>query len=759
MTARVTVGIPSCESALTLARAIGSVRAQTVQDWLLIVSDDASTDASASVAETAASEDSRISVRRQPARRGVMNFGDLLQKVETPYFVWLAADDFWAPEFLSRTLAALDAQSDAVSALPKAAFVGLGRTGRVPDTAPLDGPWPDRVSRFLAHPGGTRMYGLMRSQVIKAAFPPRATHAYDWAVMLGVLARGLQVEIPEVLLFREETDWLNYAESVEDSDARGLYRQLPVLEVSLLALRRGHVPRAAYSDLLSLNLRKHEEYVAICNPAAFGRRLWLYRKMGLPFATRTEMGVAVMKTVAARDPTRTQAAQSVLSRLTPATGRSVVSAPLRIRSAAPPLTAIVTARNAEGTLDRLLNHLQRQGARTVVIDHASTDRTRAIAEARRNAPVFDIFTEPFDGVFDLTAQLRRKRELIQASPEGWIIHADADEFLDAPDGERLCDLISAWVSDDILAAPCRELVFLPMTEDERNEPSTFEATMTRAAPFLERDPKHRLFRTGVDLSLWMATGGHSITTEPARLAATTLTLRHYLGLSLDDLRAQYLGRVFAHGDAVKSWHTNRMTGEMKITAPPPGALAPLGSAEATAFSSLPIFAPLEAEPASALPAGPIDLWLIAAVPRLADAAADIVAANFAGLRIARGSHPPQGSAAVLHILVHPAAAVEGATRANDRRDAACNWLRAIARARQAALAPGNCYAEVRAEDLPNSASLLVLAVRELLLGRPKGAVSFVRPGSVHQIACPGPEVRTITTPMARDLGYGWVDPA
>ena len=41
---RVTIGMPACESARTLARAIASVQAQTLTDWRLIVSDDASTD-------------------------------------------------------------------------------------------------------------------------------------------------------------------------------------------------------------------------------------------------------------------------------------------------------------------------------------------------------------------------------------------------------------------------------------------------------------------------------------------------------------------------------------------------------------------------------------------------------------------------------------------------------------------------------------------------------------------------------------------
>jgi glycosyltransferase involved in cell wall biosynthesis len=755
----VTIGIPACDSARTLARAIGSVRAQTCQYWRLVVSDDASTDTTAAIAEAAAKGDARISVVRQPVRRGAMNFGDLLARADTPYFAWLAADDFWAPEFLSRTLAALEARPDAVSALPRAAFVGPGCSGRIPDTATLDGSWPDRVRRFLAHPGGTRMYGLMRTPAAKAAFPLRDMNAYDWALMLGLLAQGPQVEVPEVLLFREETDWLRYAEAVDESRVRGPYRQFPIVEMSLLAIRRGHVPRSAWSDLLALNLRKHEEYVAVCHPAKFGRRLWLYRRLGLPFATRPETGAAVMRKVAARDPVRAPAAQAVLAKLVPEADPVRIAAPGTLGRAFPPLTAIVMARNAEGTLDRLLTHLHRHGAQAVVIDHASTDRTRAIAEARRDGPVREILAEPFNGVFDLTAQLRRKREVIAALPEGWVIHADADEFLDAPDGGRLCDLVSAWKDRQILAAPCREMVFLPNDEDSRHDPASFEATMTMAAPLVEHDPKQRLFRTGADLTLWMATGGHTITTDPARLARTALPLRHYIGLSLDDLRAQYLGRVFAHGDRMKRWHTSRLVGGVQITAPPTGTLARLGDPEAPPLTTLPIFAPLADDPPCAPPAGAVDLWIVSVVPGAGEEVTEIVKVNFPGLRIASGPRPPEGLAAVLHVLAHSAVAVAGATGADEMRQAACDWLRGIARARQAALLPGRSYVEVRIEDLPAAIPAVVLAVRDLLLGRAQGAARFLRPAAIRLSACPGPEVRTITTSMARDLGYDWAEPA
>ena len=764
----VTIGMPAFDSARTLARAIASVQAQTHSDWRLIISDDASTDASPDIAADAARADARITLVRQPTRLGVMNFGVPLAAADTPVFVWLAADDWWEPGFLSATLAALATRPDAVSALPRAAWaegtpLDGPPSGRLPDTTALDMPWPDRVRRFLAHPGGTRMYGLIRTTAAQAAFPPRAINAWDWALMLGLLAQGPQIEVPETLLLREETHWQRYAEGVDEGPARGLNRTLPVLEASLLALRRGHVPRGAWGALVALNLRKHEEYIAICHPQAYGRRLWLYRRLGLPFACRPGVAAGVMTTVAARNatrnPARAAAARDVLARLSPP-ARTLPAAPPRSRNLTPPLTVVVTARNAASTLDRFLDHYRRHDATVILIDHGSTDRTRAIALAHPGAPVAQIIDQPFEGSFDLTAQLNLKRQVIGTIRDGWVIHADADEMLDPPPdalaaGQTLRALAAGWTAAT-LAAPCRELAFLPLSEDDSHDPATFPATMRHALPIADRDPKQRLFRAGADLTLWCATAGHTVTTDPTRLAPATLVLRHYPGLSLDHLRAQYLGRVFAHGDRAKRWHGTRSAAEaFDIVAPPIGALAPLGAPEAPAQRSLPVLAPRPPE-AAPRPDGPVDLWLVAARDATAAPVHDLIARAFPGLRMQVSPVPPVPPAAMLHILTHPATAC-ALPHAAARRAAACDWLRGIARARQSGLSPGLRIAEVRVEDMPGGTDDLMRAVQQLLLpgSAPVEAPPFLRDPVPVPLPCPAPEVAAITGDMARDLGYAW----
>ncbi len=60
----------------------------------------------------------------------------------------------------------------------------------------------------------------------------------------------------------------------------------------------------------------------------------------------------------------------------------------------PELTAILTCRNAQATLQRCLSHLAWHGARIVVIDNGSTDGTAKIARSFHGDEVIEVRNEP-----------------------------------------------------------------------------------------------------------------------------------------------------------------------------------------------------------------------------------------------------------------------------------------------------------------------------------------------------------------------------
>lgn len=97
-----TVVIPVYDGAAVIARSVGSVLAQELDDWELVVVDDGSHDDSAAVARRAANDDARVKVVAQEnrGRSGARNAGAKTAAGE--YVVFLDADDEVRPDWLRR---------------------------------------------------------------------------------------------------------------------------------------------------------------------------------------------------------------------------------------------------------------------------------------------------------------------------------------------------------------------------------------------------------------------------------------------------------------------------------------------------------------------------------------------------------------------------------------------------------------------------------------------------------------------------------
>src|SRR5918996_6400382 len=109
---RVTVCIPTRNRARWLAGSMQSVLAQTYEDFVLLVSDNASDDDTPEV--VAGFDDPRVRYIRLEEDVGLVgNHNQLLERVESEYVLILPDDDLAYPDLLETTVAVLDAHPEA----------------------------------------------------------------------------------------------------------------------------------------------------------------------------------------------------------------------------------------------------------------------------------------------------------------------------------------------------------------------------------------------------------------------------------------------------------------------------------------------------------------------------------------------------------------------------------------------------------------------------------------------------------------------
>jgi putative sugar O-methyltransferase len=258
----ITIGMPVYNGAATLRAALDSLQAQTVQDFKLIISDNGSTDETGEICAEYARLDERISYIRQATNLGAaMNFRFVLMEAHTPYFMWAAADDLWAPVFIERHLTALEDRPDCILSQSRVLFTVDGRPShKSTGTFPLLGTARENAAQYFTNPAdNSRYYGVFRTEVLQKVFPIRSFFGIDWAVAGSTTSYGKHLELPDVLMVRDSSDPQVYANLVAREHRFWLWRMFPFLPLTIHIVRAGHVrfsPRLV-AILFHLNLYMH----------------------------------------------------------------------------------------------------------------------------------------------------------------------------------------------------------------------------------------------------------------------------------------------------------------------------------------------------------------------------------------------------------------------------------------------------------------------------------------------------------------------
>jgi len=267
---RLTIGVPAYKNTRTLRTSVESLLAQSFGDFKLVISDDNSPDDTQEIAMQLAREDNRVDYVRQPKNLKYQNFGYLLRRANTEFFMWAAGDDRWLPDFARCCIGELDANPAIVLATPRVAFERADETIKLSDgTYPLLDNIEENIRRYLHSPGdNSRMYGVFRTVVGQQSFPVTSFHAYDYAFCAATLRFGGHAEIPEVLMVRDRTPPNHYDILARADGSSPLARAFPMLDMSRWLLADAKIPctTSILRALFALNVNKHISYIEICHP-------------------------------------------------------------------------------------------------------------------------------------------------------------------------------------------------------------------------------------------------------------------------------------------------------------------------------------------------------------------------------------------------------------------------------------------------------------------------------------------------------------
>ena len=175
----VTIGMPVYNGAKYVARALDCLIRQEYRKFELLISDNASTDATVHICREYAARDPRISLHRNRENIGaVANFGQLVRMARGTYFMWAAVDDRWHPSFLSTVVRELERYPAA--GLAMCAVDRISEDGKLFDTIRFVGPDDPHQKQHLnlclavTSPRKRKynlfIYGLYRTDLVRQAY-------------------------------------------------------------------------------------------------------------------------------------------------------------------------------------------------------------------------------------------------------------------------------------------------------------------------------------------------------------------------------------------------------------------------------------------------------------------------------------------------------------------------------------------------------------------------------------------------------------
>ena len=240
---RITIGVPVFNGANYLERALGSIESQTFADFRVIISDNASEDATEEIARSFVARDERFGYSRNDRNIGAIpNYDKVFYASTSEFFKWAAHDDWIEPGFVQACIERLDASPVAVVAYTGARQVDENDNQIVGTIAHSNVTSPDPVERFREIVRRERLnlpiFGVVRREVLARTNLQGSYHASARVLLAELALLGTFERDPEVLFVHRNHPQGSLRSYADAREVRKWY--------DTSATSKGHMPRWMY---------------------------------------------------------------------------------------------------------------------------------------------------------------------------------------------------------------------------------------------------------------------------------------------------------------------------------------------------------------------------------------------------------------------------------------------------------------------------------------------------------------------------------
>ena len=220
---KLTIGLPTYNCENLIGNKIEELLKQSFKDYVLIISDNNSTDNTGKICESMSKKDNRIVFFQQDKNKGPFwNFNFLLQKAQTNYFVMTTPDDILSKNFLESNINILEKCKELVGSIGECSLFNriidsnshkfeiniLKNSRKYQYVHPVKGELKEKIRFYLDFQMGSQFYSIFRTKDIKFAnfYRNKANYGMwqsDFAAILKILKRGNLHVDPESFFYKE----------------------------------------------------------------------------------------------------------------------------------------------------------------------------------------------------------------------------------------------------------------------------------------------------------------------------------------------------------------------------------------------------------------------------------------------------------------------------------------------------------------------------------------------------------------------------